>query len=430
MNTSKYANLDKDVTVNLQELIDLAHDNKEKLIFTEGQYNIHSLYFKADSFYEFEEGVVFNGILDENYPLIDTRVAGIEMQFYPALINVINTRNVTLKGHFIVNGRGKYDWEKYWGPDTKGGMRKEYDAKGLRAFCDYDCLRVRNILIQNSHNIYIDGAESKDSGFWNLHILYSHDIVIDNVYINSDNLNSPSTDGIDIDSSYNVIVRDSKIKTNDDCIAIKSGRDMDGIRVNVPSHDILVENTKLYKGFGLTIGSEVSGGIYNVKVNNVEFDSTDCGFRIKSSINRKGYIKNIDLNNLKMIDVKYPFHIDMNWNKNYSIVKLPKNYDKQLTDYQKKLLEEVPSDILNTKIENIAIKNVESTFRVGYNSISRAFQMVGFEDSPIQNMTLKNIHIKSYEYGNIAFINNLHFEDVVVDILKSNDKNNDEYDNR
>lgn len=423
INTIDLVNLDRDTTLDIQNLIDSLKHNEE-LHFVRGIYNVRNIFFKSNTIITFEDGVIFNVLnKDENFKIIDTRVAGINMKFYAAVFNIINETNVTLIGHCVINGNGSYFWEKYWGRDTKGGMREEYDKMNMRAFCDYDCIRVRNVLIQNSNNISINSLESKDSGFWNIHVLYSNNVVLDNIYVNSYSPVSPSTDGIDIDSSNNVIIKNCILKTNDDSISIKSGRDRDGIDTNIASYDIKIFNNTLYNGFGITIGSEVSGGVYNINIENNKFFNTDCGFRIKSSENRKGYIKDISFINNYLDNVKYPIHIASSWNKSYNNLVIPLNYQGKIYDHYKTLCKSV-ENMTNTIVSNIKISNMSAI------NTTRAFNIEWFNDSPIEKLEISDSKIEALEFGTISSVSNLKFINVSVSAKNINNKINDDYDNR
>lgn len=428
-NTLKISNLKDDCTLKFQELIDNLNVN-EVLKVNKGIYNITQLFLHSNMTLLFEEGAVLNLITDENKLVnINTRVAGINMPFYAAVLNVIDSKNVIIKGKGIINGNGAYFWEKYWGKDLKGGMRKEYDAKNLRFLCDYDCNRTRNVLVQNSVNIKISDIVSKDSGFWNVHILYSKDILIDNVLIDSASKKAPSTDGIDIDSSENVRVENCTTHTNDDSICIKSGRDSDGLKTNIPSKNITITNCTINEGFGITIGSEVSGGIEDVDINNIKFIGSDCGFRIKSAKDRKGYIKNINFSDISMLNVKYPIHIALNWNMNYNNINT-ENINSNLLDYQKALITPVSDKIKNTIISNIHIHNVESNIEEDYKGISRAFEIIGWDaENKIDNFIISNSYFNVKEFGRISYAN-VKFDFVDINVLSTNDKLNDNYDDR
>ncbi len=409
--------------MNLQELIDASDVIKIK----KGVYETKPIFIKSNKTIIFEKGVVIKPILSDDYDLIMTRVAGINMMWYPAIINILDATNVKIKGKVVIDGCGEYFWEKYWGKDKNGGMRKEYDEKGLRWACDYDCKRLRSVLVQNSKNIKIEDITIYRSGFWNLHILYSSHIVIKNVKIKTVSYESPSTDGIDIDSSHDVLVDKCIIDCFDDSICIKSGRDYDGIMTNIASHDIEIKNCTLKKGFGITIGSELSGGIYNINIHDNKFLNTDCGFRIKSSERRKGYIKNINVYRLKLKNVKYIFNFDLDWNKGYNDIKVDENI--KIKEEWINILKDVPQTIKNTEVDSININNIKSFITKDYNGISRLFNIKGFDSQNMKNIHVRNLKSFSNEYGII--------KNADINITKSkirynveiDDKNN-EFDNR
>lgn len=409
--------------MNLQELI----DSSSNVFVPKGIYETAGIFISSNKKIEFEDGVIIKASLDEaRYNLIKTRVAGINMMWYPALINIIDATNVEIKGHAVIDGQGEYWWNKYWGNDLKSGMRSIFDSHNARWACDYECMRPRNLLIQNSSNIIVDGLESFRSGFWNIHILYSHDVVVRNVSIKTLNMESPSTDGIDIDSSYNVLIDSVETDCFDDSICIKSGRDMDGIKTNIPSHDIEIKNSIIKKGFGITIGSEVSGGVYNINIHDIKFINTDCGFRIKSTKTRKGYIKDVTISNLDMLNVKYIFNMYLDWNPNYNKITKP---DIELKTDISSLYEEVPDNIKNTIIDGIMIKNIKSTITNGYNGISRLFNIVGFDDEPMKNIIIDNAKIKCFEYGVLKNADVVVFNSD-IDIIGEENRLYDDFDNR
>ena len=113
----------------------------------------------------------------DDYPEINTRIAGIEMKWPSALINIINAKNAAVTGEGIVNARGKFCWDKYW------TMRKEYDEKGLRWIVDYDAKRVRTMLVQNSSDITLKRVTLKNAGFWTVQVLYSNHVTVDGLTI-------------------------------------------------------------------------------------------------------------------------------------------------------------------------------------------------------------------------------------------------------
>lgn len=427
MDTAFLVNKNIDVTRDLQKMFDDASTTKETLFISKGNYLVSSLFVKKNTHIIFEEGAkLYATKTEEEYPIISTRVAGINMPFYAAVLNVIDAYDVTIEGNGEIIGAGPYFWEKYWGKDQKGGMRKIYDEQGLRWACDYDCNRVRNVLVQNSYNVSIKDIKSTNSGFWNFHILYSHDCLLDGIKVECPE--SPSTDGVDIDSSYNICVLNIFVKCCDDAICIKSGRDYDGQKQNLASHDILIKDSLIENGFGITIGSEISGGIYNIDIKNIKYRGTDCAFRIKSTSARKGYIKNVDISDIDALNVKYLFHLYVNWNPMYNKCEIPSDYKGEVKEYWKTLCKSAKG--ANSEVSNIKINNFVANISNDYNGISRVFNIEGFSDSHIKKISFNNMNIKAYELGFINYTDDISFNNCNISLVGKENKENDEYDNR
>jgi unsaturated rhamnogalacturonyl hydrolase len=154
---------------------------------------------------------------------------------------------------------------------------------------------LRNSFIQpyRSKNILIEGVRIINSPMWEIHPVLSANVTVRGVTIDT---HGPNNDGCDPESSRDVLIEDCVFDTGDDCIAIKSGRDADGRRVNVPSENIIVRNCTMKDGHGgVVIGSEISGGCRNVFVENCRMDSPnlDRALRFKSNARRGGVIENV-----------------------------------------------------------------------------------------------------------------------------------------
>ena len=218
-------------TVALQKAIDKAAKVGGTVTVKPGTYLTGSLFLKSGVTLDLPEGATLIGSEKlEDYPMIPTRIAGIEMSWPAALINVRDRHNVTITGKGTIDGDGPIWWKSYW------DLRAAYEPKGLRWASDYDARRPRLILIQNSFDVQLGGGILlKRSGFWTVQILYSHDVHLDGVTIrNNEGGRGPSTDGIDIDSSRKILVEHADIDVNDDALCLKAGRDSDGLRVNGP----------------------------------------------------------------------------------------------------------------------------------------------------------------------------------------------------
>ena len=365
------------------------------VLFETGIYLTGSVFLKSNVILNISKGVQISGSQNINdYPEIQTRVAGIEMIWPAALINVINQTNVCIIGDGVVNGQGKVFWDKYY------EMRSEYDPQGLRWVVDYDCKRPRGILVSGSTDVTLEGFVLYQAGFWSVHILYSEYITIKGMTINNNiEGRGPSTDGIDIDSSRKILVQNCYINCNDDNFCIKAGRDADGLRVNRPCEFIVIHDCVAGHGDGLfTCGSETSGGIRDVLVYNMKGIGTKNGLRFKSTATRGGIIENIYLYNIEMIDVINPFIVDLNWYPAYSNTILPSAYAlKTLPDHWKVLLEKVSFEKGIPKFRNIISENINAK------KAETCIKVMGLKESTIDGFVFRNVSIEGKSAGSISF---------------------------
>ncbi len=374
--------------------------------FGPGIYLTGSIFIKQNVNFNIPKGATLIGSQDiADYKKIDTRIAGIEMNWPSALINVIGQKNVAITGDGTINGRGKVFWDKY------RAMRNEYDPKGLRWIVDYDCERPRGILISDCENVTVKDIVLYQPGFWSLHILYSQHITVDGIII-SNNIEGrgPSTDGIDIDSSSKILVQNSNINCNDDNFCLKSGRDSDGLRVNRPCEYVVIRDCIAGHGDGLfTCGSETSGGIRNIVAYNMKAYGTKYGLRFKSTIQRGGVIENIYLQNIEMVGVRDPFIVDLNWLPTYSNSKLPEGYDpNNIPAHWTKMLAPVDPKIGTPKFKNIYFENITAT------KAGTCVKVTGIKTGTIDNFYFKNVHFDGAKAGNITFAKDWSFEDFSV----------------
>lgn len=409
---------------------DMAIDaGRTRVIVPSGIYLTSSLFLGSNMEFYLEEGAVLLGTTDESaYPIMRTRVAGIEMDWPVAVLNINGKENVRVAGKGVIDGQGPYWWNKYWGEDKRGGMRREYDAAGLRWCVDYDCRRVRNLVVMESRNVELSGFESVRSGFWNIHICYSEDVHAEGLYIH-DNA-GPSTDGIDIDSSRRVVVERCRVACNDDSVCIKSGRDADGLRVNRICEAVVIQDCEILTGCGVTIGSETSGGARNIVVRNLKYHNTDCGFRMKSARTRGGVIEDVLVENLEMVNVKYPFNMCLNWHPAYSYCEIPSGYQGEIPEHWKTLLEPVEAERGIPQVRNITVRNVVSDIEADYEGTSRAFEIDAFPEKPMTDVVFENVKIHAKEFGRIQGVKGWRWKDVEVSADGPNDVRNDQYDVR
>ena len=220
------------------------------------------------------------------------------------------------------------------------------------------------------------------------------------------------------------------VACNADNICIKSGRDADGLRVNRPSEEIEIKNCRLLVGAGVTLGSETSGGIRNVFIHDNEFLNTDCGFRMKSAMTRGGILEDIRVENLTMVNVRYPFSWNLNWHPKYSYCELPEGYEGEIPDHWKKLLERVPYELGIPKVRNITVRNVKAVMEPDYKGGSRAFDINAYPEKPMENITFEDIDLDVTEFGRIAVVENIVWKNVKFKVAGENDAEKDTYDVR
>jgi polygalacturonase len=294
---------------------------------------------------------------------MQTRVAGIEMKWPAALINVYEQSDVKISGKGAIDGDGKFWWDAYW------KLRRDYEPKGLRWAADYDCQRPRLIQIYKSSNVDLQGLQLKRSGFWTVHICYSQKVTVDGVTIrNNIDGKGPSTDGIDIDSSSEVLVEHCDIECNDDAICLKAGRDADGLRVNRRSEKIVIrDNTVRGGAAGITFGSETSGGIREVEAYRIHVPgNVSNGILFKSASTRGGTVENINIHDMDIQGVSTAIGVTLNWNPAYSYATLPAGIT-DIPDYWRVLLAPVSPEKGRPHIRNVQISRIQAK------GIGRAF---------------------------------------------------------
>jgi polygalacturonase len=288
----------------IQRAVDAAAEQRGTVIFKPNRYLTGAIFLKSNVTFRIDQGVTLLGVQDLNaYPEMPTRVAGIEMSWPAALINVYRQRNITIEGKGTIDGQGKYWWDRYW------ALRKQYEPRGLRWAADYDCKRVRLIQVFDSTDIRLKDLTLERSGFWTVHLCYSKNVDLDGIVIrNNIGGRGPSTDGIDVDSSSHISISRCDIECNDDAICMKAGRDADGLRVNRPTEDVTVRDCKVRTGAaGVTFGSETSGGIKRVSVSGLQvFAPVPKGVLFKSAKTRGGTVESIDIKQLVLSDVAVP----------------------------------------------------------------------------------------------------------------------------
>ncbi|KAK6150737.1 hypothetical protein DH2020_015669 [Rehmannia glutinosa] len=302
-----------------------------------------------------EDGAVILGSQEaDEWPIIEPLPSygrGRERQGgrHISLIHGNSLTNVVITGHNgTIDGQGKMWWDLWWNKTLK---------------------HTRGHLVEliNSHNILISNLTFLNSPFWTIHPVYCSNVVIRDMTILAP-LNAPNTDGIDPDSSTNVCIEDCYIESGDDLVAVKSGWDQYGINMAKPSVNITIRRisgtTPTCSGIG--IGSEMSGGIRDVLVEDLYVRDSAAGVRIKTDKGRGGYITNITIRNIMMERVKVPIRFSRGAN------------DHPDEKWDPKAL---------PKVRGISISNVISL------GSRKAPLLGGIEGAPFEDICMKNVSL-------------------------------------
>ncbi|QIA07446.1 glycoside hydrolase family 28 protein [Draconibacterium halophilum] len=399
----------------IQKTIDAAAEaGGGKVTFPAGTYLSGALFVKSNVELNISEGAIIQAIQDNShYPRLWTRIAGIEMKWPAALINVYDESNVRITGKGVIDGNGKYWWDKFWGdPRYTGGMWGEYKEKGIRWAVDYDCERVRPVVVWESEDVLLKDFTVKRAGFWTVSLTYSTRVHVDGVVVrNNIGGHGPSSDGINTDSSKDILVENCDIDCNDDNLCIKAGKDADGLRVNRPAENIVYRNCITRSGHGLiTLGSETSGGMRNIEVYGLEAIGTNIGIRFKSAKVRGGLIENIHFHDIKMIDVANPFHFELNWYPEYSYCTIPDNIpEEEIKDRWRVLSQRVePAEKGIPEFRNITLSNIK------VEKAERAFYANAYPEKPIHDIHFKDVSVEAKESGKLTYASNWTMENVLL----------------
>lgn len=390
-------------TAAIQRAIDDAAKHGGTVTFAPGVYLTGSIFVKSDVTLEVPRGVTIIGSQRiDDYPLKPTRVAGIEMTWPAALMNVYEEHDAKVVGEGTIDGNGKVFWDSYW------ALRKIDEPKGLRWASDYDAKRPRLMQVYKSSHVTIGGGLMlRRSGFWTVHLCYSEDVALDGVVIrNNEGGRGPSTDGIDVDSSKHILVAHADIENNDDALCLKAGRDADGLRVNRPTEDVVIRDSIVRAGAaGITFGSETSGGFRNIEVYNIRtLEHVPSGILFKTAHTRGGFGENIRIHDFDMEGTPAVLRMTMNWNPSYSYAKIPEGMT-DVPPYYAVLATPVPQEKGIAHFHDIRIWNITA------HGAKVVFDVNGDAAAPVTNVVLSHLDIQAQSAGHIENVKNWTFED-------------------
>lgn len=376
-------------TLAIQAAIDrCASNGGGDLVVPAGTFVTGAIFLKQGVNLIIEKGGVLKGSQDTNdYPWINTRIAGLEMKWPAALINAEGVTGLNITGAGTIDGSGERWWREYW--DARNGAPNRADPH-------FKIPRPRLVHLMNATNVLVRGVTLKDSAFWNLQLTYCEGVEVREVMIRAPiaPIRAASSDGIDVDSSRNVLIVGCDIECADDAICLKSGRDADGLRVNRPTENVVIKDCRVGNAAGLVvIGSETSGGIRNVKVQNCRADA-GCEeiVRFKTKIGRGGVVEDILYENITATGTARVFSFNMNA---FSTMWVPEAFTTP-----------VPPELGLPVFRNIVVRNLTAR------DCESAGRIAGLAETPLRNLRLENVIIEAKKGFAIEHTVGLEFENV------------------
>jgi polygalacturonase len=351
-----------------------------------GQFLSGAIHLKSNVNLHLAEGATIKFSTDpkQYLPLVFTRWEGNELMNYSPFIYAFEQQNIAITGEGTLDGQagpahwwpwtGRKNWGWHPGDPSAAKARDllhEMAEKGTpvseRKFGEGFYLRPQFIQPYRCKNVLIEGVTIKNSPMWEVNPVLCTNVTVRQLTISS---SGPNNDGCDPESCTDVLIKDCFFNTGDDCIAIKSGRNADGRRLNAPSQNIVIQGCRMKDGHGgVTLGSEISGGVRNVFAENCQMDSPHLDFavRIKNNAMRGGLLENIYVRDLTVGQVATAaIAIDFYY-------------------------EEGESGKFTPIVRNVDIRNLQSQ------KAKYALYFRGFKNAPITNVTIENC-----DFGGVA----------------------------
>lgn len=331
--------------------------------------------------------LIFSDRFEDYLPPVLVRVGGVELYNYSPLIYAVNCTNIAVTGPGKLNGNSKRWWE--WSRrETRAGF--EMGAKGVpveqRVFGKPEhAIRPSFLSFVSCTNVLLESFTIGSGPNWTVHPIYCLNTTIRGVKVITD---GPNNDGIDPDSCRDMLIEGCVFDTGDDCVVLKSGYNEDGWRVGRPTENVIMRKCSSKRGHGgLVIGSEMSGGVRNVFMEDCHFEGTDRAIRIKSRQDRGGIVEEIFARNLQVTNMQR------------EVVILNMDYGAD----RNKPIASKPPVFRDMQFENIT-----------GNSAPTAILIQGMADSPIENIRFLNIDIHATKGVVANYAKSLQFDDVQI----------------
>ncbi|MEO6731675.1 MAG: glycoside hydrolase family 28 protein [Ferruginibacter sp.] len=283
--------------------------------FPAGKYLTGAIHLKSNITIFIDAGAElhFSDDFNDYLPMVESRYEGVDVMSFSPLFYAYKAENIAIKGSGKINGHGKKWWDYVEGfkeGATRNKWQLQFDSLNKNILLPDDprqmkrgFLRPPFIQPMYCKNVLIEGITITNSPFWTVNPEFCENVTVDAVTIN--NLHSPNTDGINPESCKYVHISNCHISVGDDCITIKSGKDIPGRTRNMAAENYTITNCTMLSGHGgVVIGSEMSGGVKKITISNCIFDGTDRGIRIKTARGRGGVVEDIRVDNIIMKNIK------------------------------------------------------------------------------------------------------------------------------
>ena len=414
---------------------DLSSRGGGKLVVPQGVWFTGPIQLQSNINLHLEKGAVILFSGDETlYPIIKTSFEGLETRRCQSPIYAYKATNIAITGQGAIDGNGVYwrplkkskvtegQWKKI---TSQGGVFKRNDLwfpsegyrkgdslalmnvpQGLKTDAEWESIRrfLRPVMVSlvECKNVLLKDVIFQNSPAWNIHPLMCENIILDNVLARNPAY-AQNGDALDLESCHNALIVNSTFDAGDDGICIKSGKDADGRRRGRPCENVVVDGCTVFQGHGgFVVGSEMSGGVHNILVDNCQFLGTDVGLRFKSCRGRGGVVSNIFIRRISMFDIQADAITFDLYYGGKSVVEVMESGEK-VNNSDLKPVDETTPEFRDIHIEDVVCRNA-----------NRALYFNGLPEKPIENIYLKNIHItatKPSEFNNCRNISRENVQD-------------------
>ncbi len=408
-----------------------------QLIVPSGVWFTGPIELKSNIDLHLEMGAVIQFSPDEAlYKVIKTSFEGLDTRRCQSPLSANGAENISITGQGVIDGNGQFwrpvkkgkvtdgQWKEvlarpggvearkgYWVPNQAyADAEKNADMNVPKAQTDEEWNAIKRFLrpvmisLVNCKNVLLQDVIFQNSPAWNIHPLMCENIILDRVLARNPSY-AQNGDALDLESCKNALIVNSKFDAGDDGICIKSGKDADGRRRGRPCENVVVDGCTVFAGHGgFVVGSEMSGGVRNILVNHCQFLGTDVGLRFKSTRGRGGIVEKIFINNISMTDIKTDAITFNMYYGGKSVAEMLADGDNPDNVSKMPVTEETPI------FRHIDIRNIVC------NGAGRAMEFNGLPEMPIEDITLKDIHIIAKKDAAFSNYKDVKKENVIITV--------------